>query len=109
MAVTGEGGGKTGLKGRFQGSGPVPRALRRIAFKAGAEVVAAETVVAVIDPLVPTMLDARSRALAEARRDTAAANLERARAAHKFAASELKRFEALFADKTIAVQEFEQV
>src|SRR6185503_6692982 len=49
------------------------------------------------------------RALAEARRDTAAANLERARGAHKFAASELKRFQSLFADKTIAVQEFEQV
>jgi HlyD family secretion protein len=47
--------------------------------------------------------------LAEGRRDTAAANVERARAAHKFAASELKRFEALFGEKTISVQEFEQV
>ena len=101
--------GKTRIKDRFTISAPVPGQLRRIPFKAGAEVVAGETVVAVIDPLVPTMLDARSRALAEARRDTAAANLERARAAQKFAASELKRFEALFADKTIAVQELEQV
>jgi HlyD family secretion protein len=101
--------GKTRIKQRFVVSAPVAGQLRRIPFKAGAEVKANETVVAVIDPLAPTMLDARSRALAEARRDTAAANLERARAAQKFAASELKRFEALFAEKTIAVQEFEQV
>jgi HlyD family secretion protein len=101
--------GKTRIRQRFVVSAPVAGQLRRIPFKAGAEVKANETVVAVIDPLAPTMLDARSRALAEARRDTAAANVGRARAAHKFAASELKRFEALFADKTIAVQEFEQV
>lgn len=101
--------GKTRIKDRFLVSSPVAGQLRRIPFKAGAEVVAGETVVAVIDPLVPTILDARSRALAEARRDTASANVERARAAHKLAASELKRFEALFSDKTISPQEFEQV
>jgi HlyD family secretion protein len=101
--------GKTRIKQRFVVSAPVAGQLRRIPFKAGAEMKAGETVVAVIEPLAPTMLDARSRALAEARRDTAAANLERARAAHKFAANELKRFQSLFADKTIAIQEFEQV
>jgi HlyD family secretion protein len=101
--------GKTRIKQRFMVSAPVAGQLRRIELKAGAEVKAGETIVAVIDPLTPTMLDARSRALAEARRDTAAANLERARAAEKFAASELKRFEALFAEKTVAVQELEQV
>src|SRR5688572_17497333 len=55
--------GKTRIKDRFMVSAPVPGQLRRIPFKAGAEVIAGETVVAVIDPLVPTMLDARSRAL----------------------------------------------
>jgi HlyD family secretion protein len=100
--------GKTRIRQRFVVSAPVTGQLRRIPFKAGAEAKAGETVVAIIDPLAPTMLDARSRALAEARRDTAAANSERARAAHKFAASELKRFEMLFADKTLSLQEFEQ-
>ena len=101
--------GKTRIRHRFVISAPVAGQLRRIPFKAGAEVKVGETVVAVIDPLAPTMLDARSRALAEARRDTAVANVERARAAHKFAASELKRFETLFTEKTVALQEFEQV
>jgi HlyD family secretion protein len=101
--------GKTRIKHRFVVSAPVTGQLRRIPFKAGAEVKAGETIVAVIDPLTPTMLDARSRALAEARRDTAAANVDRARAAHKFAASDLKRFESLFADKTISPQELERV
>jgi len=101
--------GKTRIRHRFVISAPVAGQLRRIPFKAGAEVKAGETVVAIIDPLVPTMLDARTRALAEARRDTAVANLQRARAAHKFAASDLKRFESLFTEKTISSQEFEQV
>jgi HlyD family secretion protein len=101
--------GKTRIKNRFVVSAPVTGQLRRIPFKAGADVKAGETVVAIIDPLTPIMLDARTRALAEARRDTAAANMDRAREAHKFAKNELVRFEKLFADKTISVQEFEQI
>src|SRR5436190_19776589 len=101
--------GKTRIRHRFIVSAPVTGQLRRIPFKAGAEVKAGETVLAVIDPLAPTILDARSRALAEARRDTAAANLERAKAAHKFATAELKRGEALSSDKTISLQELDQV
>ena len=81
--------------------------LRRIPFKAGAEVQAGQTVLAIIDPLPPTMLDARARALAEARRDAAAANLEKARTAQTFAASELRRFEKLYADQTVSIQERE--
>ncbi len=99
--------GKTRIKDRFIVSAPVTGQLRRIPFKAGAEVKANETVIAVIDPLVPTLLDARSRSLAEARRDTAAATLEKSRIAHDFAASELKRFEKLATEKTISPQELE--
>jgi HlyD family secretion protein len=101
--------GKTRIKQRFVVSAPVAGQLRRIPFKAGAEIIAGETVVAIIDPLTPTMLDARARALAEARRDTAVANLERASAAQKFADSELKRFKTLLKEETVAIQEFEQV
>jgi HlyD family secretion protein len=99
--------GKTRIKQRFLVSAPVTGQLRRIPFKAGAAVKAAETVVAVIDPLPPNLLDARSRSLAEARRDAAAANLEKARAAHTFAAGELRRIEKLFADGTVSAQERE--
>ncbi len=99
--------GKTRIRQRFVVSTPFAGQLRRIGFKAGAEMKAGETVVAVIDPLPPAPLDARVRALTEARRDVAAANLEKARASQEFAASELKRFDRLFADKTISVQELE--
>src|SRR5438105_8962585 len=91
--------GKTRIKQRYVISAPVTGQLRRIPFKAGAEVQAGRTVLVVIDALPPTLLDARSRSLAEARRDAASANLDKAHAAHTFAASELKRFDKLFAAK----------
>ncbi len=101
--------GKTRIKQRYLVSAPVTGQLRRIPFKAGAEVPAGQTLVAVIDPLAPALLDARSRTLAEAKRDVAAANLDKARAAHTFALSELKRFEKLAAEKTVSTQELESV
>lgn len=101
--------GKTRIKQRHLVSAPVAGHLRRIPFKAGAAIRAGETVLATIDPISPAMLDARSRALAEARRDVAAANLEKAREAHRFAESELKRFQRLFAEKAVSVQELEPV
>ena len=101
--------GKTRVKQRYVVSAPVTGQLRRIAFKAGAEVHAGETVLAVIDPLSPTLLDARTLTLAEARRDTASANLEKARIAQAFAASELRRFQKLFAERTVAAQELEAI
>jgi HlyD family secretion protein len=99
--------GKTRIKQRYTISAPVAGQLRRIPFKAGAEVRAGETVVAVIDPLNPAPLDARARSLAEAKRDTAAANLEKARVDHNFAVSDLKRFETLYREKTVSAQESE--
>src|SRR5512144_1533402 len=72
--------GKTRIRQRFTVSAPVAGQLRRIPFKAGAKVKAGQTVVAVIDPLLPTLLDARARSSAEAKRDSALANLEKARA-----------------------------
>jgi len=86
-------------------SAPVAGQLRRIPFKAGHEVRAHETVLAVIDPLPPSPLDARARSLAEARRDSAAANVEKARIAHEFALTELKRFEGLYTKQTVSAQE----
>jgi HlyD family secretion protein len=99
--------GKTRIKQRYIVAAPVSGQLRRIPFKAGAAVTAGETIVAVIDPVSPTLLDQRTRASAEARRDSAAANVEKAHAAHEFSSNELGRFRKLFADKTISIQEFE--
>ena len=99
--------GKTRIKQRYLVSAPVAGQLRRIPFKAGAEVRAGETVVAVIDPLSSTLLDARTRITAEARRDTAVANLEKARAGQHFAASELRRFEKLHVEKMVSLQDLE--
>ena len=101
--------GRTRLRQRYVVSAPVTGQLRRIPFKAGAEIASTQTIVAVIDPITPALLDSRTRTQAEARRDTASAQLERARAHHKFAVSELRRDDKLFADKTISPQELEQV
>jgi HlyD family secretion protein len=99
--------GKTRIKQRFVLSAPVTGLLRRIDLKPGADVKAGETVVAIIDPQPPTLLDARARALAEARRDTAAARLEKDRTEEGFAANELRRFEKLYSDRTVSIQERE--
>ena len=99
--------GKTRIRQRYVISAPVAGHLRRVDFKAGAEVKAGESVLAIIDPVAPNLLDARARSLAEARRDTAAANLEKARAEHDFASKELRRFQELYAEKTVSVQERE--
>lgn len=99
--------GRTRVKNRYVVSAPVAGQLRRIELKAGAEVTAGETVVAVLDPLPPAMLDARARALAQARLEAAAARLEKARTAETFAASELRRFDTLYANQTVSIQERE--
>jgi HlyD family secretion protein len=101
--------GKTRIRQRYVVSAPVAGQLRRIPFKAGVEIASTQTVVAVIDPVSPALLDARTRTLAEARRDTSAAQLERARAQHKFASSELRRNEKLYEEKTVSTQELEQI
>jgi HlyD family secretion protein len=99
--------GKTRIKQRYVVSAPVAGQLRRVPFKAGAEARANETVVAVIEPVSPTLLDARTRTAAEAKRDTALANLEKSRAGQRFAASELRRLEKLHEEKMVSVQELE--
>lgn len=100
--------GKTRIKQRYVISAPVSGQLRRIPFKAGADIASTQTVVAVIDPASANLLDARSRALAEAGRDAAAAQLARARAARDLAENDLKRAEKLAQEKTLSAQELDQ-
>lgn len=99
--------GKTRIRERFVVSAPVTGQLRRIALDPGDPVTAGETVVAVIEPMASTLLDPRTRTAAEARRDAAAARLEVARRALVFASSERERFEKLYADKVVSIQELD--
>src|SRR5712664_3911688 len=71
--------GKTRIRQRYLVSAPVAGQLQRIPFKAGAEI----------------------------QRGQIVANLEKARKAHDFAASELRRSDKLSSDKTISPQELE--
>lgn len=101
--------GKTRIRNRYVVSAPVAGRLRRIEFKAGAEIQAGKTVLAVIEPLAAMPLDARSKAVAEARRDTATAQREKAAKAHEFSRGELARYQKLYEDKAISIQELEPV
>lgn len=99
--------GRTRVRQRYLVSAPVSGQLRRIPWKAGAECHEGSTILAVIDPISPALLDARALRLAEARRDTIAANLDKARTAHRFATNDLARFQKLFRDGTVSTQELE--
>lgn len=101
--------GKTRITQRYVVAAPVTGYLRRITLKPGARISANDALLAVIEPMPSTPLDARTRALTEARRDTAVASLARAREAQKFAASELRRVERLFKDRLVSAQDFENV
>lgn len=109
LRVTVDEEGKTRIRQRYVVSAPVSGQLQRIELKPGAEVEAGRTVLAVIDPVAPALLDARTRSLAEKRRDAATANLAKARAASAQATSDRQRFEKLFTEKTVSIQELETI
>ncbi len=98
--------GKTRIRQRYVVSAPVSGQLRRVPFKPGAAIAAGD-VVAVIEPMAASPLDPRSRALAEARRDSAVAALEKTRTSYALAASDLKRVERMFTEKTVSPQDYE--
>lgn len=84
--------GKTQIRNRYIVSAPVSGHMRRIALKAGDEVRANETVLAVIEPGIAPLLDARNQAQAEA--VIAGANAARMQAEE---ALEMNRTSARFA------------
>jgi HlyD family secretion protein len=114
MRLTIDQDGRTRVKDRYVVSAPLAGWLQRITLKPGDEVRASNTLIAVIEPADPMLLDERTRAQAEARlkaadsaRSQAAAMLERARAAHTFARSELERLSQLVADKIAPQRELD--
>ncbi|MFO0947266.1 MAG: HlyD family efflux transporter periplasmic adaptor subunit [Planctomycetota bacterium] len=114
MEVTVDEEGKTRIKEHYMVSAPLGGRLRRIVLDPGDEVVAGQTLLAVIEPNDPALLDARALAEATARVKAAEAsvqqsvpNLERARTALEFAQSEFRRAKQLAERNNLAQQELE--
>jgi len=106
--------GETRVRDRFVVSAPLAGRVLRIELEPGDPVVADETVLATFQPQTPTLLDARSRAEAEAGARAARATLERARADRdraaaelEFAEAEVQRFRRLAADRIVSDEELE--
>lgn len=107
--------GRTRIKERYVVSAPLGGQLRRIELKAGDRVIARETILAILEPAPPEMLDARAREqlearvrAAEAQVENAGAGLERVRASDELARSELART-LLLADRgAVAQQELDR-
>ena len=112
LVVTVDEEGMTRVKNRYVITAPVAGQLRRIDWKAGAEVVAGKTVLAVIEAGGADFLDARLQAQAEARvkaaeaaREAALAQRSRAESAAALAMAEDSRARGLRASNVISAQE----
>lgn len=104
LRVTVDEDGKTRVKERYVVSSPLSGRMERLGLKEGDAIEAGDTVLVVIEPADPELLDPRAVAQAEARvraaeaaREQAAANLSRAEAALEFAQGERARIDAAFA------------
>lgn len=106
--------GKTRLKARYAITAPVAGTLRRISLQPGDAVQAGQTL-AVIEPATSGLLDARSRAQAQA--DVAAGQSQQAaarqriaaaQAAHDLAQASLRRAQPLQAAQAISQEAFDQ-
>ncbi|UCF66526.1 MAG: HlyD family efflux transporter periplasmic adaptor subunit [Acidobacteriota bacterium] len=106
--------GETRVRDRFVVSAPLAGRVLRIELEPGDPVEADKTVLAIFQPQTPTLLDARSRAEAEAGVRAARASLERARADRdraaaelEFAESEVERFRRLAEEKIVSDEQLE--
>jgi HlyD family secretion protein len=108
--------GKTRVRNRYIVAAPVAGKMRRVALKAGDEVVAGQTLLTVIEPVAPPLLDPRARATAEAvvsmqeaARRQAAAALEAKRAALAIAAADRDRLQRITREGSISQSERDRV
>lgn len=114
LRVTVDEDGKTRIKERYVVSAPLAGRLQRIALRAGDPVTASSTLLAVIEPGDPALLDDRSRAEADARvkaaeatRKQAVPRLERARVAYKLSVKELQRIRQMVVGRETTIQDLE--
>ncbi len=114
IAVTIDEEGETRVRDRFVISAPLGGRVLRIELEPGDAVVASETVLAVFLPSAPVLLDARSRAEAQAAVETvraalgqAEAHYEQAAAEAAFARAEAERYRRLSRDGIVSVEQME--
>ena len=88
LQVTVDEEGETRVRDRFLVSAPLAGRVLRIEHEPGDRVIANKTVLATFLPSDPMLLDARSRAEAEARKKAAKATLDRSRVEHTRALAE---------------------
>jgi HlyD family secretion protein len=116
LVVTVDEEGMTRVRNRYVVSAPVAGQLQRIDWKAGAEVVAQKTPLAVLEPRGADFLDERTQAqaeaavrTAEAAREAAVAQRDRASAAARTLGADLTRATALRGRNVLSAQEFDAV
>lgn len=114
LVVTVDEEGMTRVKNRYVVSAPVAGQLRRIDWKAGAVVEAGKTVLAVLETSGADILDARTQAQAEARimaaeaaKQAALAQRDRAAAAAKMFAADFERVKSLREQQAVSAQELD--
>ena len=114
LVVTVDEEGMTRVRNRYVISAPVAGQLRRIDWKAGAVVEAGKTALAIVETSGADFLDARSQAQAEARirgaeaaREAALAQRDRAAAAAKLSAADFERMKVLRQQNVSSAQEFD--
>ncbi len=115
LLVTVDDDGRTRVRERYTVSAPLPGRLLRTALIPGDAVHANKTLVAEFEPLASTLLDARSRAEAQARVGRAEAALKRAQAREAkakedwtFAEAEMRRVGALRGKSVITQTEYDR-
>ena len=106
--------GETRVRDRFVVSAPLAGRVLRIELEPGDPVIAGDTVLATFQPSDPVLLDARSRAEAEARvkaadaaLGSAGADLDRARAELKKAEADLERARRLAGEEIVSAEQLE--
>jgi HlyD family secretion protein len=114
MQVTVDEDGKTRIRERYVISAPLSGRISRIELHPGDLVLSEKTLLAVIDPVDPALLNDRDRAEAEARvkgaeaaRQRAAAALQEAKAVVELARHELERANKLMETRSISRQDFD--
>jgi HlyD family secretion protein len=116
MRLTVDDDGKTRIKEKYAINAPVNGHLMRITLKEGHEVVAGQTLLAIIEPTHPALLDARAGAEAEAKVRAATANRDMtalrkitAEEKRRHANNELERTRDLARTKSVAREESDRV
>lgn len=114
LRVTVDEDGKTRIREKYVVSAPLNGRILRISMDPGDQVVAGKTLLTMIEPRDPELLDARTVAQAEARVKAAEAALrqaepmlEEARAAQSYAESELARLREVYQRNAVSRSELE--